>query len=265
MAVCKVEYFSEALRRFARFIAIIPNDLSMDMMNNNPHFSRPTKTLILLHGYTGSETEWLYNTPLRDLSCQYNLAILLPNGGNSFYLNGPQTGRKYSDFVGKELPEYAAQLFNLSSKRENTWIGGFSMGGFGALHTALAFPERFSKVIACSSALIQNSVAAMSPDTPEDMANYDYYRLVFGDPGKLPVSANNPEQLIRELQASGKEIPKIFFCVGTDDFVYELNQHFREFLSRQGIPFQYVEGPGTHSFTFVRSQLETAVQFLLEE
>lgn len=53
MAVCKVEYFSEALRRFARFIAIIPNDLSMDMMNNNPHFSRPTKTLILLHGYTG--------------------------------------------------------------------------------------------------------------------------------------------------------------------------------------------------------------------
>ena len=63
MAVCKVEYFSEALRRFARFIAIIPNDLSMDMMNNNPHFSRPTKTLILLHGYTGSETEWLYNTP----------------------------------------------------------------------------------------------------------------------------------------------------------------------------------------------------------
>ena len=152
MAICTIEFFSNKLRQFTTFKAILPNDLPPEMVAGNPHFQRPMQTLILLHGYSGSETDWLYNTQISALAGRYNLAILCPNGGNSFYLDGPETGRQYGAFVGEELPDYAARLFGLSRDRADTFIGGFSMGGFGAIHTALQYPERFSKVISFSAA-----------------------------------------------------------------------------------------------------------------
>ena len=117
MAICTVQYFSNALRRFTTFTAILPNDLPPEMMGDNPHFRRPTKVLTLLHGYSGCETDWLYNTPVSELAGRYNMAILMPGSGNSFYLDGPETGSQYGTFVGEELPSYAAKLFGLSTRR----------------------------------------------------------------------------------------------------------------------------------------------------
>lgn len=265
MATCTVQYFSNALRRFTTFQALLPNDLPPEMIGDNPHFRRPMKLLVLLHGYSGCETDWLYNTPISELAGKYNVAVLLPSGGNAFYLDGPETGRQYGAFVGEELPEYAARLFGLTLRREDTCIGGFSMGGFGAIHTALAYPERFGRAAAFSAALIQNQVAAMTPETQDPIANYAYYRHVFGDPAALTASPNNPETLVRQLVAAGKPLPRLFFCVGTEDFLYEKNQQFKAFLTQQGVPFQYAEGPGIHDFAFVRSQLEKAFDFLTEE
>ena len=201
MAICTIEYFSNKLRQFTKFKAILPNDLPPEMVAGNPHFQRPMQTLILLHGYSGSETDWLYNTQISALAGRYNLAILCPNGGNSFYLDGPETGRQYGAFVGEELPDYAARLFGLSRDRADTFIGGFSMGGFGAIHTALQYPERFSKVISFSAALIHRRVAAMTPETQDPIANYAYYRHIFQEPSNLPASVNNPEYLTDALLA----------------------------------------------------------------
>lgn len=265
MATCTVQYFSNALRRFTTFTALLPNDLPPEMAGDNPHFRRPMKLLILLHGYSGCETDWLYNTPISELAGRYNLAIVLPNGGNGFYLDGPETGRQYAAFVGEELPAYIEKLFGLNLAPADTCIGGFSMGGFGALHTALAYPERFGRVAAFSAALIQRQVAAMTPETQDPIANYAYYRHVFGDPALLPESPNNPEYLVRTRVAAGKPLPRIFFCVGTEDFLYQNNQQFKSFLTEQGVPFRYEEGTGIHDFAFVRSQLEKALDFLTEE
>lgn len=265
MATCTVQYFSNALRRFTTFKALLPNDLPPEMVGDNPHFHRPMKLLVLLHGYSGCETDWLYNTPISELAGRYNMAVLMPNGGNSFYLDGPETGRQYAAFVGEELPAYAARLFGLTLRPEDTCIAGFSMGGFGAIHTALFYPERFGRVAAFSAALIQPQVAAMTPETQDPIANYAYYRHVFGEPAALPESPNNPEHLVKKLLEEGKTLPRIFFCVGTEDFLYQNNQQFREFLTRQGIPFRYAEGPGIHDFAFVRSQMEKALDFLTEE
>lgn len=265
MAICTVQYFSNALRRFTNFTAILPNDLPPEMVGDNPHFRRPMKVLTLLHGYSGCETDWLYNTPVSELAGRYNMAILLPNGGNAFYLDGPETGARYGTFVGEELPAYAAKLFGLSTRREDNCIGGFSMGGFGAIHTALAYPERFGRAAAFSAALIQGQVAAMTPETQDPVANYAYYRHTFGEPSALPESANNPEYLVKKLQAEGGPLPRLFFCVGTEDFLCGNNRQFRDFLTEQKVDFRYAEGPGIHDFAFVRSQLATAMDFLTEE
>lgn len=265
MAICTVQYLSDALRRLVQFRAVLPNDLSADMVEDNPHFHRPMKTLLLLHGYSGCATDWLYNTHISELAGRYNLAVIMPDGGNSFYLDGPETGRRYAFFVGQELPDYAARLFGLSTRRQDCGIGGFSMGGYGALHTALAYPGRFGRVVSFSAALIQRQVASMTVETRDPIANYAYYRHVFGEPSDLLESTNNPEQLVRQLVNAGVKLPDIFFCVGTQDFLYDNNRQFKAFLEEQGVPFRYEEGPGVHDFAFVRSRLESALEFLTVE
>ena len=139
------------------------------------------------------------------------------------------------------------------------------MGGFGAIRTALAYPDRFGGAAGFSPALIQHKVAAMTPDTMDPIANYDYYRLVFGEPARLPGSDKDPEHLLQTLAAAGRQLPKLFFCVGTGDSLCEDNRHFRDFLTEQNIPFQYMEDPGIHDFRFVRAHLEPALRYLLEE
>lgn len=265
MAVFSADFYSTSLCRFTGFRAILPNDLPPQMRENNPHFSRPVKTLYLLHGYSGTDTDWLINTRISELSGKYNLAVVCPRGTNDFYLDGPETGRKYGTFVGEELPDYISQTFGLSEKRGDCFIGGFSMGGFGAIHTALAYPERFSRVISFSAALIQHNVERMKPGDSDATANYDYYRLVFGPPEELAESPNNPDFLLRELLERGGKLPDIFMCVGTEDFLYGENQLFRQLLTDSGVDFVYRDGPGVHDFNFVGGFLEEALKFLTED
>ena len=53
------------------------------------------------------------------------------------------------------------------------------MGGFGAIHTALKYPERFGKMFGLSSALIVNGIKGMKPGEKNDIADYDYYAQIF--------------------------------------------------------------------------------------
>ena len=127
---------------------------------------------------------------------------------------------------------------------------GLSMGGFGAIHTALAYPETFGTCAALSSALIHHEVANMKEGSGNSVANYDYYRLCFGEPSKLLESDNNPETLVRKIKASGGKMPKIFMACGTEDFLLEPNRRFHEFLESEGIEHVYEESEGIHDMVF---------------
>jgi S-formylglutathione hydrolase FrmB len=39
--------------------------------------------------------------------------------------------------------DYIRKTFGLCCAKEDTFISGLSMGGFGALHTGLAYPDTF--------------------------------------------------------------------------------------------------------------------------
>ena len=94
------------------FCAIIPGDIPID----NIHYRRNTKTIYLLHGYGNNSLEWLIQSDIYNLSSEYNMAIILPEGENSFYLNRKGTGNLYGRYIGEELVEYTRKLFGLSGK-----------------------------------------------------------------------------------------------------------------------------------------------------
>jgi pimeloyl-ACP methyl ester carboxylesterase len=71
----------------------------------------------------------------------------------SFYSNSSLTGN-WSDFAAKELVDYVDKNFKTLASRESRGIAGHSMGGYGALKTAMLFPEVFSSVYALSPGLL---------------------------------------------------------------------------------------------------------------
>ena len=152
------------------------------------------------------------------------------------------TGHKYATFVGQELIDYVRNTFHLSSRKEDTFVGGLSMGGFGAIHTALQFPG-FKDMV----------------------ANYDYYKSVFGDPAFVLESDNNPETQIKKLKEENHRIPGLYMAIGTEDFLYKENQIFRHFLEEEKIDFEYHESTGVHDFVFWNANIEPAVRWLLGE
>ena len=255
-------FFSTSLSRPVHFTAVLSNDIPWPM-GDNPHYKRPTKNVYLLHGYSGCDTDWFTNVPLGDLANRFNVNFFLPNGDNSFWLNQPETGYKYQDFVGKEFIDYTRKTFNLSDKREDTFIGGLSMGGFGTLHTALAYPETFSVALALSSALIVKGMKHIAKNTDNVMANYEYYAHTFGDFEKLEESDNNPEVLAKRIVGNAEK-PEIYMAVGTEDFLLGPNKDFKEFLDAINYPVTFFTGPGIHDFVFWRAQLERGLEWALE-
>ncbi len=254
MAYFRIEYYSKALRRTTSFEMMVPNDPREGM----PEPSQPMKTLFLLHGYTGKAGNWVPE----DLPVKYNFAIVMPSAENSFYLDGLSSGHAFQTMVGIELVDYIRNTFGLAKGPEDTFIAGLSMGGFGALHTGLAYPDRFGKIGALSSALIVHEVATMKPGQGNEVANYEFYRECFGDPATAAERDCNPEVLARKLKTEGKAIPGIYMACGTEDFLIENNRAFHRFLEDEKIPHEYHEGKGIHDMVFWQEYIRKAVEWM---
>lgn len=263
MALARVDFFSQSLKRVTSFNALLPNDLPDDMKNGNKYCEEGVKTLYLLHGYSGCSTDWLLNSMISEMSGKYNLAVIMPSCENNFYLDIKGTGKAYGQYTGQELVDYTRKLFGLSPRREDTFIGGLSMGGFGALRTGLKYNNTFGKVVALSSALIVNGIKNMKEGFDTGIADYDYYRSTFGDLTKLDESENNPEYLVKRLIENNEVIPQIYMSCGLDDFLIKENREFKSFLNEYGIDAAYSEDEGVHDWHFWNSHLEPALQWLL--
>lgn len=267
MSTQHVRFRSASLGRNGEFFMHLPDrNLPEFMTMNNPHYRRPAKTLILLHGYSGDATDWLYNSPAADYSMKYNLAVVMPSGGLNFYVDRKPTGRQYCRFIGEDLIGYLRDTYGLALKREDTLIGGLSMGGFGALHTGLMYPETFGGIMALSSALIIYELKNMKPDTGAPaMANYEYYVDTFGDLKEAEGSDHNPEVLFERNLREGRDNPPIYMACGSEDFLLKANHTFRDFLKEKKADFIYSEGPGVHDWQFWSPHGYEGIEWLLKK
>ena len=264
MATGRMEFHAETIMQHANFCFVLPNDFIMEEIKDPTHYDRPTKSLILLHGLTGTDTDWLYGGVAQEMSKQFNLAVFMPTTGNAFYLDRGYPGGNFGSFVGEELPSYIRDVFGYCRNREDTLIAGLSMGGFGAIHTALAFPDTFSACIALSSALVLHEVAEtgkrQNSVMPEQMV-----RDVFGDPKTLLSSDKNPELLYQRRKAEGNPIPRLYLAIGTEDSLYSVNQDFRRFLEEEQADFFFEDGPGMHNWDFWNEYLPRGLSWVLQQ
>lgn len=262
MASGRMEFHAQTIMQHANFAFVLPNDVEMEEVRCPRHYERPARTLILLHGLTGTDTDWLYGGVAQEMAIQYNLAVFMPTCGNSFYLDRGYPGGNYCSFIGEELPAYIRKVFGFCTAREDTLIAGLSMGGYGALHAALSFPDVFSSCIALSSALHIPEIARLDPVATTVMSPA-LLREVFGDPDKLLDSDKNPEVQYRGLKAAGKTPPRLYLAVGTEDRLFDANRRFCSFLGSEGADFRFEYGPGAHNWTFWNEYIDRGLRWLL--
>lgn len=255
-----MNFLSESLKKIVPFYAVLPME-----QRRQDGSTEPFRTLYLLHGYSGNYTDWLYNTRIQQLADWYRIAVVMPSGDNSFYTdNGPKEER-YATFLTQELPAFTRALFPLSAKREDTMLGGFSMGGYGAFYNGLRHPEVFGSVIALSSGFILDRVLMLQPGEHDNIEGYSFYESVFGDLSKLRGGDCDPEALAERLARSDKPRPRIYLACGTEDDLLGPNRAMRDRLRALGFDFTYEEGPGEHNWAFWDCYIERALKVLLGE
>ena len=276
MASGRMEFHAQSIMQHANFAYCLPYDTEMEEVKDLANYDRPTKSLILLHGLTGTDTDWLFGGVAQMLAYQYNLAVFMPTTGNSFYLDKGYEGGNFCTYIGEELPDFINKVFGFCESRENTLIGGLSMGGYGSIHTALEYPDRFSGVIALSSALVIKAVAsdhrfAVKDETAEDQEDDPVRDVlpkgmlldIYGDPDKLVGSEKDPEAQYLKLKKAGADIPKIYLAIGTEDSLLESNRDFAAFLKKEGADYKYEEGPGKHDWFFWNEYVDRGLKYML--
>lgn len=253
MAILQLEYKSQALMRGAKVTVILPSDGVGGLWES------PYKTLYFLPGYSATAMELVTYLGLREQSELKGIAIVLPEGENLFYQDMPERMTFYSTYVGKELVEETRKLLPLSKKREDTFLGGISMGGYGALYNGIKFRDTFSKVVAFSPA-----ADACMLMTKEDAPGFSKEQFcgIFGDEQSYYNSACNME---KEWTIPRENRPELFLCCGKEDrAVYDAVEKLEAALKEYEIPHMYREEHGDHEFAYWKKMLDPAFSFLSE-
>lgn len=262
MAVMNVTYLSYSLQRYVDFKVVLPLE-DTKTMDPNPQ-SKPDlyPTLYLLHGFTGSNGDWLYGSRIYKLARDLNIAIVMPSGENSFYVDHEDTGVCYGTFVGKELVEATRKMFPLSCKKEDTCIAGLSMGGFGSLLVGSRFAETFGAIISLSGGFLLEDL--LSKDQPEYVLGrpYPFYESIFGKLDEVIGSDKDPRATAIQAWKQGI-LPPVYLACGTEDYVYPTNVRMKNALRDAGIPVCWKEAPGEHEWTFWDPYIEDAIHWWL--
>ena len=154
MPLFHCNFFAHTLGMPTNVTVFIPAVKPKADMNFNDIYPKNKKyrTLYLLHGMNGDETTWLRKTNIERYAQEHNIAFVMPSVHNSFYTD-TKVGLAFFTYLTQELPAMLAMNFPLSDDRENTYIAGLSMGGYGAAKAALTCPELYGAFGSFSGAL----------------------------------------------------------------------------------------------------------------
>lgn len=261
MALITASFMSKSLMRTVPVNIIMPTD-KLTFPGQPEPSNEPKKLLVLLHGIFGNYTDWVTGTRVQAFAEAHDLAVVMPSGDNKFYCDSSTTGDRYGTFIGVELVDFMRKTFNVSKKREDTYIAGLSMGGFGAIVNGLRHPETFSCVAGLSSGLIKQGILNAT-DAPNQLMTATQYCAMFGiDSVKDYDGSENDYEALADKVASDPNKPKIYLCCGLQDGLIEPNRAYRDKLKGLGYDVTWAESAGGHTWEFWGEYIEKVINWL---
>ncbi len=254
MAFIQCNFYSASLGMATAVNVLLPQTNTKGQIGiDNGNVGGTTPVLYLLHGLSDDYTIWMRRTSIERYATEAGIAVVMPGVARSYYCN-TQSGERYWDYVAEELPALMQQFFRISSRREDTFAAGLSMGGYGALKLGLTFPERYAAVAGLS--------AALRPDTLFVGAE-EVYNNNFGAGTEFLGSKFDVYRLAKELAAnSSAPRPEIFLCCGQEDFTFGDNVTFHETLNQLGYEHHWDTPHGNHNWAFWDEHIKQVMKWL---
>lgn len=256
MAFMECRFHSDVLGRAMAMNVIVPQRVTTQIgMGSTGSGRKDYPVLYLLHGLSDDHSIWARRTSIERYAAAYELVIVMPNGDRGFYTDMVD-GHRYWTMLAEELPAIVADLFPVSTRREDTFAAGLSMGGYGALKLALRQAERFAAAVALSPvADIRHWV--------ETGKNRDEIRRIFGNAAEL-IPCGNDLFALAETAVAAPVPPRLMMVCGTEDGLYAGNIRLRDHLRKLSWPvLNYQEEPGSHEWGFWDKWIQAGLKFLM--
>ncbi|MGA3327493.1 MAG: alpha/beta hydrolase family protein [Terriglobia bacterium] len=262
---------SRILREAVRYCAFLPSSYDSIAAGKNPQAKDlpPYPVLYSLHGL-GDNEQSLLNTGvwslIQDLREQHKIGeflIVTPDGARTFYINSRDGRVRYSDFFLQEFMPAIEHRYRVRAGRDSRGITGMSMGGYGALRFALAYPQLFSSVSAHSAALVAQSPRTSSRGAGAVSPLEGILGALFGDPIDAAFwNANSPFALARRNAAALARLKIYFDCGSEDSFGFDRGaRDLDQELNTLKVKHEFHIYPGGHGVEYFLAHVAASMEF----
>ena len=238
-------YFSNSLKKDQPFSYIVPESYSSGDSDAYP-------LIVLLHGRDSHHYEWAKYTRLERYAATCEAVFVCPEGGNGWYTNSFDGNERYEDDIINDLIPNIRQNFRVMEPGRSWAVGGFSMGGYGAVKLALKHFKLFGSAFSHSGALEKAMQPKISP--------------VFGDP-ETDLGFRRSESLTTLTELALCRLPTgrpyLYIDCGASDGLLESNRSFVNHLRFIGYPHEYEELVGYHTWSYFDRAFRTVLPKLM--
>lgn len=241
-SVDTVNVYSNSMHKSYKCVVVKPDSYK----NKNLLFP----TVYLLHGYSGSYSNWITKVPqIKKYADDYQLILVCPDGAySSWYFDSPvDTAMRFETYISKELPQFIEATYHTVKDRKARAISGLSMGGHGGLFLGFRHADYFGACGSMSGALVIDYITKgydVEKRLGDTTTNRQYYRDL---------------SIMKEMENYPKDSLAVIMDCGTDDFIVTMSRMVHQKMLSLKIPHDYIERPGKHDWLY----WGTAVQYQL--
>lgn len=250
MAQFQCNIFSETIEMIMQYYVIIPDGTTEESKKDMP-------VVYLLHGLSDNASGWTRLTSIERYARAKNCAVIMPEVQRSWYTD-MKYGLRYFKYISTDLKLIAKNYFGLPTDRAHSYIAGLSMGGYGALKTALRCPDEFEACAGFSSAVdVQKYLDKKMFFFPGEAVG------IFGEEYKL-----KPEDDVYALarkNAQNDNNPRFMLTCGTNDILYPETLALKEIMEKGNYDLKYWETAEDHTWNFWDMSVKLALDFFFEK
>lgn len=219
---------------------------------------KPVKyqTLYLLHGFSGDYMSYLRTSNIERYADEHQIMVVMPSVYNSAYTD-MKYGLNYFTYLSQELMDFIELNFPSSPHRQDRFVAGMSMGGYGAYKLGLSCPDKFSAIGGVAGSYhaeyrYQGKVTTIST----------LCEALYGDPPAITPEVHDIFTLMKNLKERGEELPRMYTCCGYEDRRYQDSVDLKEFADALEIPLVFEHGHGKHDSVFFDEYIQKILNWM---
>ena len=291
-------FWSQALGIRKRFVVYLPPSYDASSQRRYP-------VAYYLHGIWGDEWNWVragaIDRTLDSLvaSGLPEMIVIMPDGDDGWYTTWNSLGNnadcrrarpprresetvdaycvpwpKYDDYIARDLVARVDSVYRTIPLRSARAVVGLSMGGYGAISLALAYPDVFSAAASHSGVLsplymgphpyaAPPRYASTEAELRQNAANlWPAMVLAFGrdttgwwprDPGRRAARSSSSDRA---------RMPALMLDVGVADPYVDQSRDLHATLDRLGVTHAYAEWPGAHDWDYWRLHARESLRWI---